>query len=265
MDGPFPILEYLSLSSTVDETTSLILPETFLAPNLRHLTLLGIGLPKELTFLSAVSLATLALKNIPVSGYFLPGSLVKSLRSLPQLEELSICFSTPIPCPGAERELLGNRETLVMTFPNLERLTFQGVSAYLECLIAHIRAPLLGQLSITLFDQDAFSSPHLSHFVNITERLKPRTTEVKFERDAVSVTTDHRNTRQYIGRFIRVVCDQSDRRIDCMPRICSELMPALSGTEILRLDCYESMMPTEWQNVGPTAQHGTDFSGRSDG
>ena len=41
MDGPFPRLEYLSFLFTTTEDTSLVLPKTFQAPNLRHLTLFG--------------------------------------------------------------------------------------------------------------------------------------------------------------------------------------------------------------------------------
>ena len=93
------------------------------------------------------------------------------LRSLPQLEELYIGFSIPIPRPSTERELLGEQGTPV-TLPSLKNLRFKGVSAYLESLVAQIRAPLLEQLDITLFNQIAFALPHLSHLINITEGFK---------------------------------------------------------------------------------------------
>jgi hypothetical protein len=109
MDEPFPILEHLSISSTA-ETTSLILPETFLAPNLRHLTLSGISLPVELTL---PSLVTLALTDIQTSSYFLAEQLVAHLQSFSQLEELSIGFSIPLPRPSAEMELSNALETPV--------------------------------------------------------------------------------------------------------------------------------------------------------
>jgi hypothetical protein len=240
MDGPFPTLEHLSLSSMDDEITSLITPKDFRAPNLRHLTLLGVGLPKGLSFLSTVSLTTLTLTKIRASGYFLPGPLVKSLHSLPQLEELTISFSIPIPRPSAEKELLGAQETMV-TLPSLKQLTFQGVSAYLERLVAQIRSPLLECLSITLFGQVAFALPHLSHFVNMTERLKPHTTKVMFERDSVSVIMD-RNI------VLSVLCKQLDWQVDCMAQICSALMPTLYGAEVLTLDFHGPRMPAEWQN-----------------
>jgi hypothetical protein len=65
MDVPFPILEHISLSFPDDKTTTLTLPKSFRAPNLRHLALLGIRLPNRLRHLtSTVSVVTLVLTNI---------------------------------------------------------------------------------------------------------------------------------------------------------------------------------------------------------
>jgi len=220
-----------------------------MAPNLHQVTLIGIGLPKGLSFLSStVSLVTLALTNIRASDYFLPSQLVAGLRSLPQLEELTIEFSIPIPRPSAEWELLGEQGTPV-TLPNLKYLKFQGVSAYLERLVSQIRVPVVEGLHITLFGQIAFALPHLSHFTGRTEGLKFPTAEVFFWRDGVSVILDHHNMRRYDRRFmLRVMCKQLDWQIDCAAQICSALLPAMSGVEKLTLDFQERTMPTEWQN-----------------
>ena len=156
MDEPFLRLEHLSLSSAADEDMGLVLPETFLAPNLRQLSLHGIGLPKTLPLLSSTfSLAKLTLTDIRSSGYFLPKQLVTHLRSCPHLEELNIGFSIPIPRPSTERELLGPREIPVI-LSNLKCFTFHGVSVYLESLVAQLRAPNLWELNITLFNQIVF-------------------------------------------------------------------------------------------------------------
>ncbi|KAH9062576.1 hypothetical protein EDB83DRAFT_2384800 [Lactarius deliciosus] len=182
MDEPFSMLGHLSLSSTSKEDPILVLPKTFLAPNLRHLTLLGINLPKRLRLLSTVSLVTLVLTNIRASGYFLPRLLVARLQSLPLLEKLSIGFPIPIPRPSAERELLGKR-LIAVTLPSLKHLIFRGVSAYLECFVAQIRAPLLRRLDVTLFNQIAWVLPRLSHFINITEAFKLPIATVSFGND----------------------------------------------------------------------------------
>jgi len=251
MDESFPALEHLSLSSTAEEDTTLLLPKTFLAPNLRHITLLGIGLPKKLLLLSSsVSLFTLTLTNIRASGYFPPQQLVTQLNSLSQLEELTIGFSIPLPRPSAERELLHELEAPV-TLPVLKRLTFRGVSAYLDSFVAQIRAPLLERLSITLFNQIAFAIPHLSHFTNTTETLKLPIAKIFFERDEFSLVMDHR--RQQLGDgppsfSLRVICKQFDWQIDCAAQICSALMTSLSGIEQLELDVEGRGMSTEWQD-----------------
>ena len=233
MDPPFPILESLYLSLINDGTTSVVLPLTFLAPKLRHLSLLGIRLPKRLRLLSSTtSLITLQLSNIQASGYFHPRLLVARLESLPQLEKLTIEFFVPIPRPSTEGVLLGKHGTPRM-LSNLKSLTFRGVSAYLEGIVSQIRAPILERLDIVLFNQLAFRLPYLSHFISITEQIKfPGTAAVSFVwRD--SIILRHR----IVGRslfsshepfILRVMCQPLDWQIDCATQICNALMSVLT-------------------------------------
>jgi hypothetical protein len=247
MDEPFSILEYLSLC-TNGWNPRLVLPKTFLAPNLRHLTILGIKIPRLRLLTSTVSLVTLELTTIRSTGYFIPTLLATCLHSLPQLENVSICFSVPIPCPDPESELSSNGGATV-TLPNLKYLAFQGVSAYLECFVAQIGTPRLERLDITLFNQITYDLPHLSHFSDTIEGLKFPIAKVSFGRDLVSVTTEDQKTRQHDGRFsLNLMGGQMDWQIDCAAQICSALMPALLGVEELRLIFYEQTMLTEWQN-----------------
>jgi hypothetical protein len=257
MNEHFPILEHLSLSSITlsitEKNITLTLPKAFLAPNLRHLTLPSISPPRRLRFLtSTVSLVTLELRNIQTSSYFRPRLLVARLRSLPQLKELSMHFSIPIPRPSAERELLGEQGTPV-TLPSLKKLQFRGVSVYLESLVAQIRAPLLEQLDITLFNQIAFALPHLSHLINSTEVLKLPAATVHFGYDEVSVAkTHHSSAGSDVGRFfLSVMCKQLDWQVDCAAQICNALIPMLSGVENFTLQCAIIFpIPTELQNDG---------------
>ena len=256
MDGSFPILEHLCLSSTdKGEDAGLIITKTFMAPNIRHLTLLSIGLPTGLPLLSSTSsLVTLTLADIQPSGYFIPRHLVARLRSLPQLEELSIGFSIPLPSPSAEGELLGTLEptpvTLQLkrltfeeptsaTLPVLKHFTFQGVSSYLECLLPQISTPLLEHLNITLFNQVTSTLPHLSRFTNVPEGLKGPTSSVIFEYDAVSVITNERRQERADGppcSSFRVMCRQFEWQVDCAAQICNALTPVLSHVEALTLE-----------------------------
>jgi hypothetical protein len=251
VNKPFSLLEHLSLSYANRGDPNLILPKTFLAPNLRHLNLVGIGIPKRLRLLtSTVSLVTLALTNIRAPAYFSPRLLVARLQYLTQLENFSIGFAVPIPRPNVQRELLSKLGATV-TLPNLKHLAYQGVGAYLECLVAQIRTPLLEQLEITLFNQIAFELPHLCHFTNIMEGLKLPIAKVSFGRNTVSVITHHRNSQEYDGRIsLHVKCNQMDWQIDCATQICNALMHMLFGVEELRLIFHEETMPTEWENGG---------------
>ena len=251
MDEQFPRLEHLSLSFEADTFTTLTLPKTFLAPNLRHLSLSGSAPPKRLRFLtSTVSLVTLVLWDIQTSSYFRPRLLASRIWSLPQLEDLSIMFSVPIPRPSAERELLGEPGAPV-TLPNLKTLRYKGVSAYLESLVAQIRVPLLERLDITLFNQIAFALPHLFHLINIPERFKLPTAKVFFDRDAVSIITAPHISQQSDEPFcLHVMCEQLDWQIDCAAQICSMLIPSPADVERFTIDFYDKTLPSELQDGG---------------
>jgi hypothetical protein len=247
MDGRFPILEHLSLWSVEGGITTATLPRAFLAPNIRFLETRGVGLPpKRLRLLtSTVSLVTLALWDVQISSYFRPRLVVARLSSLSQLEELFIGFSDVISRSGTERELLGGHGTPV-TLPNLKFLQFRGFSAYLESLAAQIRAPVLGELDVALFNQTAFVLPHLSHLINTTERFKLPSAKVFFSRDVVFIVTLNNCS---LGPFrLCVLCTRLNRQIDRAAQICSALAPALSGVEQFVLDFHKKVLPTEWQN-----------------
>ena len=255
MDEHFPVLEHLSLSSSTEERTILLLPKTFLTPNLRHLALVGIGLPKKLLLLSStVSLVTLTLTNIRTFSYFLPHYLVARLRELPQLEELSIGFSIPLPRPSNERELLEEMEA-VATLHLLKRLTFRGVSAYLESFVAQIRAPLLERLNITFFNQIHFALPHLSHFTSTTAGLILPIARIIFMHGAVSMIMDHPMQQQSgpSSFVICVTCKQFDRQVDSAAQICSALRTTLSGVQQLSLEFEGQGLPAAWEDAVDSA------------
>ena len=255
MDRHFPMLERLTLSLSDQNSIPLTLPKAFLAPNLRHLALFGIGVAKRLRLLTSTeSLVRLQLSEIQTSSYSRPRLLVARLRSLPHLEDLYISFSVPIPRPSAERELIGEQGAPV-TLHRLKKVWFKGVGAYLESLVAQIRVPLLESLYITLFNQIAFALPHLSHLISITEGFKLPEATVYFYPDNVAVTTTPQgSTWSDVGPFfLRVLCKELDWQIDCAVQICQALIPALSDSESkierLALDFFgRNVIPTELQD-----------------
>ena len=264
-DEEFPILEHLSISfgTPTENHRSLTLPNafraSFRAPNLRYLTLPSIRPLRDLQLLtSTVFLVTLVLSHIRPSSYFHPRLLVTRLQSLPQLEELSIGFSTLIPPPGTERGLLLGGQRAPVTLPSLKILQFKGVSAYLESLVSQIRVPRLKRLLITLFNQITFALPHLSNLINITKAFKLPSANVFFGHNEVYITTVHyRGSWHQLEKgpfLLRVMCDQLNWKVNYAAQICHALKFALSGVEELTLylyrdqDLWDNWIRTELRN-----------------
>jgi len=266
MDEPFPRLESLSLLSTTKswESRSLMLPRTFLAPNLHHLSLGGISLPNGLPVLaSTFSLVTLKLTDIQSLGYFTPATLVARLQQIPQLEELSIGFSTPLPRPGAEGESFQPPITPIV-LPALRQLAFRGVSVYLEDLVTRISSPLLQRCNITLFNQLNFTLPHLSHFTRTTETLRHPVANVIFNHEGVTFLVSSREEFNDGTFSLRVSCKPFDWQIYSATQLCGALLPVLSAAEGLTLDFDEEDLPSDWQDeVDAMMWHGLlwPFSG----
>ena len=249
MNQLFPRLTDLSLFSTTTEEMSLLLPETLQAPDLRHLTLHGIGLPKGLPLLSsAITLSTLSLTHIGASSYFPPGHLVTQLRGLPHLEILSIGFAVPIPSPSSERELL-HPPIPPVTVPSLRTLKFRGMGVYLDNLVAQINTPLLERLDLTLFFELAFTLVNLTAFIHRTDGFRCLVSQVTFNKGGVSI-----NAGQYeqpgIQKFsLHIKCKCLDWQIDSATQVCSALGTVVSALEELTLDLNADGMISDWENT----------------
>jgi hypothetical protein len=249
MNKPFLRLEDLSLTSTTKEKNqkmSLVLPETLQAPDLRRLSLHGIGLPKELPMLtSMIALSMLSLTNIGISCYFPPGHLVIQLQGLHHLEELSIGFAIPIPLPSREGELL---PALIppVTLPTLRRLTFRGVGVYLDNLAAQINTPLLEQLNLTLFFEIVFSLVNLAEFIHRTEGFGCLVSRVIFNAAGPFIDTDGRVSEKL---SLRINCQPLDWQVDSAAQVCSALWKVLSSVEELTVDLDVDGMPSDWKNA----------------
>ena len=249
MDKLFPRLEDLSLLSTTTEEMMLILPDTFQAPNLRHLALHGISLSKELPLLSsAIALSTLSLTHVGASFYFPPGHLISHLQSLPYLEELSIGFAIPIPLPSSERELLPP-PILPVTLPTLRQLTFRGVDVYLDNLVAQIDTPLLERLNLTLFFDLTFTLVNLTEFIHRTEGLECLVTQVIFSKDGASIYAGSYEQSGVGQLSFHVSCEPLDWLIDSATQVCSALGDVLLAVQELTLDLDVDGMPSDWETT----------------
>ena len=185
MEVPFPELTYLNLSSTSKNLPiSLVVPDSFLggsAPRLKTLILDHIpfpGLPKLL--LSATSLVTLRLCYVPRSGYISPKAMVTCLTMLSRLRQLIIRF----PYTDHETRHLSPPKRSVL--PALTFFKFEGIGEYLEDLVAHIDAPRLDYLEITIRMQ--FATPLLQLASRTPSLETPDNAHFAFSPSAVRVT-----------------------------------------------------------------------------
>jgi hypothetical protein len=165
IQDPFPELTYLSLHSR--EETVPLLPDSFLGgttPRLECFELVRIpfpGLPK--LHLAAPHLVDLRLLNIPHSGYFSPEAMATVLSTLTNLQYLWLEFQSPRSRPDWASRHPPTRSLL----PVLTYFSFNGVSEYLDNLVARIGAPRLNDLDVTFFNQIVFDATiyqiHQSH------------------------------------------------------------------------------------------------------
>ena len=224
VDGPFPMLECLHFAPPT-KYDGLVLPSTFEAPRLRMIVLYHFASPIGSPLLTtAVSLVCLTLRWIHSSIDVYPNHLFQALSRLPQLQNFTIIFSSPIPNREIERQLLRMPIITHITFPNLLFISIRGVSAYLEALLSHMNAPLLNKLEVTLFNQLSFSVPHLRQFMTTTEIIRSSTVEFFFYHKEVVMLMFYPSS-QLITLCIRVGCHHLDWQVSSVTQISNVLGP----------------------------------------
>jgi hypothetical protein len=256
MQEPFPALKHLKLRPDVrfGRAPVVRVPDSFLggsAPNLRILHLDRIlpafpGLQKLL--LSASSLNSLLLYNIPDSVYLSPDAIVTCLSALTWLKELAITFQSPRSRPVRE-----SRHPPPLThilLPTLNNLTFQGVSEYLEDLVAQIDAPRLQALYITFFHELFFHTPQLSQFISRAPMLKGP--------DEARVVFTHRSARVRLrwpdpGEQeikVGISCKHPDLQLLSLMQVCASSFPQTFIPTVKHLYILESReyQEEEWEN-----------------
>jgi hypothetical protein len=122
------------------------------------------ALPKLL--LSATDLVCLSLWRIPHSGYISPEAISTALAVLVNLKSLFIGFESFLsrPDPESRRPPPPTRTVL----PALTSFHFNGVSEYLEDLVARINSPLLNSITIIFFEQLTSDIRRLAQFMRRT-------------------------------------------------------------------------------------------------
>ena len=226
MQKTFVALKRLWLYNVSDRAP--VVPNSFLggsAPHLQHLSLIRIQFPSPLLrnlLLSAPNLVTLKLFDIPHSGYFSPEAMVACLSVLTRLEYLRIGFQSPRSCPPREGRHPPSTRTVL---PALIKLTFTGISEYLEDLVARIDAPLLNHLSVTFFHQLIFDTPQLVQFISRTPKLKSYDeARVIFSYSRATIALTGRN---YMKLQFGISCRRSDWQLSSLAQICASSLIGL--------------------------------------
>jgi len=267
MDNQFSMLEYLCITPPAVHNAHLVLPATFRAPQLRHLSLNQFDSPIGSPLLTtAVNLVDLSLMWIPPATNLYPNHLFRALSLLTQLQNLTITFFSPVPNLEIERHMLRMPSTTHTTLPNLRYFSFGGVSAYLEAFLSHMNAPLLEKLSISFFNQLSFSVPHLLQFVTTTENLRASSVRFLFHHKAVtvfmylSVTALRHTLSIYVGR------DHLDWQVSSMVQIFNVLGPLAhySPSWWISLLTIGAMHYRQSGTIKLTAPSGANFSHHSE-
>jgi hypothetical protein len=254
IDEEYPILEYLIMHSE-DHSSILIFPETFRAPHLCHLALGGFTLSGGSRLLTtAVDLVTLHLIMTHSSTYFYPNSLFQWLSLMPQLENLVIIFSRPVP-DHVERQLTCTPIMTSAVLPNLCRFTFRGFSTYLEALVYHIIAPRLKNLQIGLFlqivvflNQFTFSVPRLQQFMDTTENLRFDSVKFKFSNMVVDAEAYLRREAEMPALSINASCLHLDEQVTFATQFSNSLSQMFSAVEHLTLEHEIHSLSSEKHN-----------------
>jgi hypothetical protein len=242
IDEQFPILEHLDIDSKTEEETSLKLPQTFQAPNLRHIMLRHAALLMRSPLLTTTAgLVTLWLDRIPQSAYFPSSYILPRLSLMPQLESLRIRFHSTIPNRDVVRQVLNTPITTHVTLPNLHRFEYFGVSAYLEGLLARISTPSLRYLNAFFFNQLTFTVPHLLQLLQTSENLLFNSVELAFNVYSVRM-------RMSSTLSLEIICRHLDWQVASAALILGTLSPVLSAVEELKLSHWEHIRSSEWHN-----------------
>ena len=222
IEGKFPILEYLAIGPTLTGNTTLALPETLQAPNLRHITLVGFTCPiRSRLHPTAASLVALFLAHHP-SAHFQPDVLVQSISFMSQLEILVIFFSSLDPDHDVEWQLIHAPMTTLITLPNLRSFSFRGINAYFEAIVCRVTAPRLELLRIQLFEPRTFSVPRLAQFIDTTENLTFDDAMIRFNEMEIVVAMFSGDSDKR-GLAVRVDCCHPN----CQAFIAAQLSSAL--------------------------------------
>ncbi|KAI0294213.1 hypothetical protein BC826DRAFT_968906 [Russula brevipes] len=242
MKKPFPLLTSLRISSW--QATQMVLPDSFLggsAPRLRSLHLDYVKFPAVWTLLSSSSdLRKLSLRLILGSMHISPDSILSCLSATTRLTTLDLDFG--IALSHSDRQ----RPTRIV-LPALTHLTWNGISGYLDNLLAWIDAPQLYSMKTTFGLAFLPVAPHISQFIGRTERFKePKRANITIRyRSAELMFPLRTQTVPYPSLNLVVNYHRPLWPLSYLVQTCRSSFLPLSTVERLDIDGVRWQSPTE--------------------
>lgn len=206
------------------------------APRLRSIRLNYIpfpGLPKLLS--STSDLVHLDLRNVPESGYISPETMVTSLSSLTQLKILGLGFQPSRSRPGLKPRYPSPQAHVFLL--NVTHFRFQGVSEYLERLVAYINAPSLHSVKITLFNELSSDISEFPQFIDRSEQFRSlNRADLGFFMDSVKLKfSPQTRTADGLILALSISCEESDWHPSSLSHVFGSSLPPLATSERLEI------------------------------
>jgi len=258
MEEEFPILEYLYIDPLSYNHHGVVLPETFRAPNLRHLVLVNFAVPAGSSLLAtATGLVTLSLRYIPSSAAWSSTDLLHRISSLPHLQTLGISFHS-----SARNRVVERQNVTHVVLPNLRWLGFQGRGTYMEALLPRMTTPRLEKLQIYLSYEPTVSVTNLQQFISNSEILRFTGASLRFGRKEFNLQAyPSKGSRTYaLSMVINGRVGQA-WPLSSTAQILGVLGPVFSGVmhlsvgfcdermSLLRFPTYNEADRTQWRDV----------------
>jgi len=231
IDKEFPILEHLYIDPLSYNYNSLELPETFRAPNLRHLVLVNFSLPVGSSLLATVTgLVTFSLSFLPPSVSWDPTDLLHKVSSMPHLQTLGISFLSNVPYHDVGRRVMNRQNVTHVVLPNLRWLGFQGGSTYLDALLPHMTTPRLEKLQTFFFNELFVSVKNIQQFISSAEILRFTSVSLRLGRIGFALQAYPRmGSRTYALSMVIIGHGGEDWSLSSTAQILDVLGPVFSG------------------------------------
>ena len=246
MQEQFPALMHLVLGGKSDP--ALALPDGFLggsAPRLQFLGLNSVAFPALPEFLmSATDLVYLSLVRIPHFGFISPEAIIAGLAVMVNLETVIIGFQSPLSRPERERRRPPPPTRTVL--PALTHFQCQGVSEYLEDLVARIDTPRLDSIKINFFHQLIFEIPQFAQFMKRTTRFQAlNEAHASFGKSGIRVGYSWLPIPE--SSSLGISCRELDWQLSSLAQVLTNFFPSIHQVE--RLYMYDTPYSRpQWQD-----------------